>query len=58
VTEHPCAGACLTTNIRGNIVQLFEQSGMTSLTIHSPEATIVLERSANGTAVMSSYSVR
>jgi hypothetical protein len=58
VTEHPCAGACLTTNFRGNIVQLFEQSGMTSLTIHSPEATIVIERSANGTAVVSSYSVR
>jgi tRNA(Arg) A34 adenosine deaminase TadA len=58
VTEHPCAGACLTTNIRGNIVVLFEQSGMTSLTIHSPEATIVLERSANGSAVVSSYSVR
>jgi len=56
VTEHPCAGACLTTNFRGNIVKLFEQSGMTSLTIHSSEATIVLERSANGKAVVSSYS--
>jgi RHS repeat-associated protein len=58
VTEHPCAGACLTTNMRGNIVNQFERSGMTRLDIHSPDATIVIERGANGNATMSSYSVR
>lgn len=58
VTEHLCAGACLTTNVKGNITTLFENSGMKMLTIHSPEATIVLERSAQGKAVISSYSVK
>jgi RHS repeat-associated protein len=55
VTEHPCAGACLTTNLKGNIMRLFESSGMKKLTIHSPEAIITLERSQNGKARLSSY---
>jgi tRNA(Arg) A34 adenosine deaminase TadA len=58
VTEHPCAGACLTTNFRGNIVSQFKTSGMKSLTIESPDATIVLGTSPNGNPVVTRYVTR
>lgn len=42
ITETPCAGACLTTNFKGNIVKAIEQMGLKDLTIHTPTETIIV----------------
>ncbi|MCP6757170.1 MAG: deaminase [Fischerella sp. CENA71] len=44
VTESPCAGTCLTTNLKGTIGKSVEQMQLNQLIVHTPSETIIFNQ--------------